>query len=506
MRNITFRKHHRWFGLVTSFFLLAFCLSGLLLNHRQQISGVNVSRKWLPGRYEFRHWNGGLLRSAVRLADGRLLVYGCNGMFLTDSAASSVADFNSGLPAGADWRQIRSVVPMRYTSHGGDSRQALFAVSPFALYRYGLHGCWHTVGMSMPDGERFTDLTALGDTLVVVGRSYVYTSLPPYRSFRRVAIAPPDGYTPAATAFRTVWLLHSGELFGSVGVAVVDFIAIALIVVCLSGLVFWAAKKTKVSKGRAKSKARAMRLSLAWHDRIGRTTIAATLFICVTGWCLRPPAMIPLAISRVPVLPGTALHSDNAWHDKLRMLRYDSVCGDWLLSTSEGFYSLGADLGRAVPQKAESQPPVSVMGLNVWQPVGGGRWLCGSFSGMYVWDRRHGTVTDYFTGRPASGKAGPPFGKKAVAGYCGDFRSRSGAVRPVVAEYYAGTPSLPQPEWMNQLPMSLWNVALEVHSGRMFIGDIATYVFVFFAGLAAVWSLWTGYRIRRKRAKPKAAC
>lgn len=500
MRNITFRKHHRWFGLTMSFFLLAFCLSGLLLNHRHLISDINVSRKWLPARYEFRHWNGGLLRSTLRLDDGRILAYGCNGIFLTDSAASSVADFNEGIPTGADFRQIRSVVATRFSSSEGYAdRRALFAASPFALYRYGLHGCWHTVDMKLADGEKLTDLAARGDTLVVVSRSHIYTSLPPYRTFRRVDLAPPADYEATATAFRTVWLLHSGELFGEAGVIAVDIIAVILIVVSLSGVLFWAAKKTRPSKSRMKLKARTMKTALAWHDRTGRTTIAATLFICITGWCLRPPAMIPLALSRIPTLPGTTLRNSNAWHDKLRMLRYDSTCGDWLVSTSEGFYTLGADLARAVPQRLKSQPPVSVMGLNVWQPAEGGRWLCGSFSGMYVWDRRQGTSTDYFTGTPAPAKAGPPFGKKAIAGFSGDFADNKGRKQQVVAEYYDGTPLIRQPEWMNRLPMSLWNAALEVHSGRMFIGDIATYVFVFVMGLAAVWSLWTGYRIRRKK-------
>lgn len=52
---------------------------------------------------------------------------------------------------------------------------------------------------------------------------------------------------------------------------------------------------------------------------------------------------------------------------------------------------------------------------------------------------------------------------------------------------------------MNQLPMSLWNVALEVHSGRIFIGTIATYIFIFVMGILAFWCLWSGYKIRLKK-------
>lgn len=80
--------------------------------------------------------------------------------------------------------------------------------------------------------------------------------------------------------------------------------------------------------------------------------------------------MIPLALTKTPALPGTSLDSPNLWHDKLRMVRYDDMCGDWLLSTSEGFYSLASP--DAVPVKVEETPPVSVMGLNVWQRISRG--------------------------------------------------------------------------------------------------------------------------------------
>jgi hypothetical protein len=140
-----------------------------------------------------------------------------------------------------------------------------------------------------------------------------------------------------------------------------------------------------------------------------------------------------------------------------------------------------------------SVPPVSVMGLNVLQKDANGRWLCGSFSGLFVWDRRQGTATDYFTNKPAPNEAEAPFGKKAVAGMSQDFST------PVVAEYYEGTNFAPQPSSMNQLPMSLWNVALEAHSGRIFIGTIATYIFIFVMGILAFWCLWSGYKIRLKK-------
>lgn len=487
MKKATWRKQHKWLGLGMSFFILMFCLSGILLNHRSLINDVNVSRKYLPSRYEFHNWNGGLLRGTLGIArnltsdsladmeSAHILLYGNGGVWLTDSKASCFKDFNQGLPDGADYRQIRNVIK---TNNGN-----IFAISPFALYRYGVHGAWHEQKVPLADDEKLTDIASHGDTLVVLGRSFAYASLPPYTTFMRIQLQAPKGYDGRVTAFRTVWLLHSGELFGVAGKLVVDVIAVVLVLLCVTGLVFW-------FKPRRKS---LLRTSLHLHDDAGRYTIILTLLIAITGWCLRPPVMIALVLGKIPPLPFTTLKSDNPWNDKLRMVRYDESCHDWLLSTSDGFYSL--NLGNASVKPIVSAPPVSVMGLNVLQKDADGRWLCGSFSGLFVWDRQRGTATDYFTGKPAPKESGAPFGKKAIAGMSQDFAS------PVVVEYYEGTTFAPQPAFMNQLPMSLWNVALEVHSGRLFIGSIATYVFIFFMGIFAAWCLWSGYGIRLRKQK-----
>jgi len=53
--------------------------------------------------------------------------------------------------------------------------------------------------------------------------------------------------------------------------------------------------------------------------------------------------------------------------------------------------------------------------------------------------------------------------------------------------------------------MSLANVALEVHTGRIYFGNAATWFFVFIAGGAASWSLVTGLllALRRRRGRRK---
>lgn len=464
MKRLTWRKHHKWMGLCICFFMLMFCLSGLVLNHRALVSGVNVSRRWLPSRYHYHNWNGGLMRGTVPYDSTRTLIYGASGMWLTDG--SSVEDFNDGLPMGADHRNIRRAFKT--------DRSEWVAIAPYGLYIL-RNGKWRSCATFR---ERLTDAAKHGDTLVVLGRSHVYTSVYPYVSFEEHSLNAPEGYVSRATLFRQMWLLHSGELFGVVGKLVVDAIALVIIALCVTGLIYWLPSRPK--------KLWAFR----WHDKLGRWTIALTLLLCITGWCLRPPMMIPLVMNKTKPLPGTMLSSSNAWNDKLRMIAFDEEYGDWLVSTSEGFYSFKSF--SSIPEAVKGAPPVSVMGLNVLQKDGNGDdWLCGSFSGMFRFDRSAAISADFFTGVPAVGHSSSPFGQTAVAGYSEEFAS--------VVEYGGGTQSIPQPESMSKLPMSLWNFALEVHSGRIYIGDLATMLFVFIAGVCAVWCLWSGWKVRRRQ-------
>ena len=61
------------------------------------------------------------------------------------------------------------------------------------------------------------------------------------------------------------------------------------------------------------------------------------------------------------------------------------------------------------------------------------------------------------------------------------------------------------PQWMATLPMSLRNVALEIHTGRIytFLGPTSV-LYIFIVGAAVLWCLWTGWKIRVRVKKNKA--
>ena len=119
--------------------------------------------------------------------------------------------------------------------------------------------------MPLEDDEKLTDIASHGDTLVVLSRSYAYVATAPYKTFRRVEIPAPSGYDGKVSLFRTVWLLHSGELFGTVGVIIVDVISVILIIICVTGLAFWLTAKISVRQSLKRLKGRALKTLLPCH-------------------------------------------------------------------------------------------------------------------------------------------------------------------------------------------------------------------------------------------------
>ena len=476
MKKSTWHKHHKWFGLILGFFLIMFSLSGLVLNHPMLFSEVNVSRAILPSNYQYQQWNKGLLRGSIAW-NKRVLLYGNGGIWVTDSTTSFFDDFNKGLPEGADFRQIRGIVN---TPTG-----SVLALGQYELYQLQPHKGWNKLPLPCNPNEKLCDITAKGDSIIITSRSHLYLSLPPYKSFTQITLPPAEGNDGKVSLFRTIWLLHSGELFGTIGVLFVDCIALVLIFLTLSGILYWFMPHVIKGKGqRLKHKLG------SWHNSIGKLTIVFTLFLCVTGWLLRPPALIAIASGQIPPIPFTTLHSTNAWHDKLRSLRYDNEAADWLLYTSDGFFSMNSL--QAKPHAEPVQPPVSVMGINVEEKDNNGRWLIGSFSGMYKWDRKNNRVTDYYTNLMARPVAGIPISANVISGYTNDFIEG-----PTVIDYNTGTDALPMPAWLSTLPMSLRNVCIEIHTGRIytFIGFMGIF-YIFLIGIAIAWCIWTGWKIR----------
>ena len=588
--NFTWKKCHRWFGLVLSVFMLVFCVSGIILNHREAFSGCEVSRKWLPASYHIKNFNNGVVKGTVVKNSGSLaisegfsdsiLVYGCAGVFLTDYQLSTWQDFNAGLPKSIDERNVRHLVQARDGS--------LWCAALRDVYCYDENAQqWKKV--ELPGNEERIMDVALGKNsiqVVALTRSRIFeitpiasnidvsespsslassakggvsekspdifekksggfsekvgTFLGKYRVEAKI-IPAPKNYEPKTTLFKLVWHLHSGEFFGLPGKLVVDAIALVLIVLSITGIIRFIlpygirrAKKVKSEERRVKNslaaKNRMKRLgklfawNMKWHNKIGYVTIVLTLWIAITGMCLRPPLMVPLVLSKLPQAVG---EDGNVWQDKLRAIRWDAVQGDWLVSTSEGFLRVDEDFSQAPKMLPDDEcPKLSPMGVTVWESDGKGGWIVGSFRGIYRWNPVNHSlnqILDYFTGKPSEETSMIPISDNLVCGYSEDFLGG----KPLVFDFAKGVEDAKgqavalcndepkksrNEESMSDLicetaPMSLWNVALELHVGRCyspFLGPLSD-LFVFLSGLLITLVLLSGYIISHRRRKKAQA-
>lgn len=564
--NFTWKKYHRWFGLVLSVFMLVFCVSGIILNHREVFSGCEVSRKWLPASYHIKNFNNGVVKGTVvknqktasdsteqslaveknpsvhansSESPDSVLVYGCAGVFLTDSRLSTWQDFNAGLPESIDERNVRHVVKAKDGS--------LWCAALRDVYRYDENSHrWKKVELPGNE-ERIMDVALAKDSMTVVAltRSRVFTIVPfvqygeivkigkssseTYRVESKI-IPAPKKYEPKTTLFKLVWHLHSGEFFGLPGKLVVDAIALVLIVLSITGILLFIlpygirrAKKL-AAKARMKRLGKQFAWNMKWHNKIGYVTIVLTLWIAITGMCLRPPLMVPLVLSKLPQAVG---EDGNVWQDKLRAIRWDAVQGDWLVSTSEGFLRVDEDFSQAPKMLPDDEcPKLSPMGVTVWESDGKGGWIVGSFRGIYRWNPVNHSlnqILDYFTGKPSEETSMIPISDNLVCGYSEDFLGG----KPLVFDFAKGVEDAKgqavalcndepktsrNEESMSDLicetaPMSLWNVALELHVGRCyspFLGPLSD-LFVFLSGLLITLVLLSGYIISHRRRKKAQA-
>ena len=500
-KRTKWQAFHRWAGLLFAIFLLIFCVSGIILNHRDLFAGCNVSRSLLPSSYHIENFNNGSVKGTIALGADSIVAYGCNGAWLTDRRFSQFSDFNSGLPTGADRRNIRGIV----RSNDG----SLWCAAQFGLFRLD-NGSWRPVEL---DGntERLSDITLSPDStsVTVLTRSAIYQVDAEGHS-RRIELAQAEGHSEKVSLFKTIWLLHSGELFGIAGKIVVDIVAIVIIILSITGIIIFilpysirrAARRSLQVKTRRLSSS--LKWNVHWHDRFGYWLLVLTLLIAVTGMCLRPPLMIPFVLTKTAPLPGSTLDNPNPWHDRMRAIRFDSAADRWLISTSDGFISADRNFSHApVAIDAAKTPPVSPMGVNVFEADGTGNWIGGSFSGLFSWNPATGDVTDMTTGKPYERKRGSrPVASTMVAGYSSDLDTPDA----VVFDYSKGADITGADRaLLSSQPMSLWNTALELHVGRCynpFLGPLSD-LFVFLAGLLLTLILISGYIVHRRARNKK---
>ena len=496
------RKFHKWPGIVITLFIILFTISGIFMNHRGLISAIDINRSLLPEDYTYQNWNKGAVKSVCILGADSALVYGNIGIWLSTDHFHTFQDWNAGFPKGIDNRKISKILK---TPDG-----KLFAGTYFGLYQYSVQQHeWQKIDLPVSE-ERITDLLMKQDELLVQTRSFLMKSSDA-KSFQTIILPKPVGYNGKASLFKTLWLLHSGELWGFAGKMAVDLFGLAILIISLTGLMhFIFPKWLKHRKTKQKDNTTlvaARHTNLRWHNRLGYIFIPFLIFVTITGMFLRPPLLIAIANSVVSPSPGTILSSSNPWYDKLRRVLYDEQQHIFLFSTSDGIYFIDENFEGPMQQPI-NQPPVSVMGCNVLEKKGESTYLVGSFNGLFLWDPFTGQLIDCLSGNPYQPIQimGPPISKDMIDGWFADntgnefYFDYNHGVLPIRNSTQFGEMSA---EIISKSPISLWNLSLEIHTGRIFEPILGMF-YILYVPLAGICILivlisgfliwWMGYR------------
>lgn len=491
-----FKRFHKWLAITIAFIAILFASSGIVMNHRQTFSGIDVSRKLLPKSYTYKNWNMAAVRGSAKIDDA-LFIYGNIGIWKSTDDLLTFEDFNQGFPDGIDNRKIYSLLQFK---------NELFAGTHLGLYKRAIkNGEWSKVDIPVKK-ERIADLALKDNKVLVLTRHYLLQSNDG-NNFEKIQLPEPVAYQRKTGLFDTFWELHSGELFGLPGKLLVDLLGLVTILLSITGLLHFFLPKVIRRKKRqqkaVKNLVNTKKKNLHWHNVVGYVFVIFLLINTFSGMHLRPPILIAIANKQVGIIPFTHMDSPNPWFDKLRRIHWDAAKRQYIFSTKDGFFFAEESLTqKLIP--CPSQAPVSVMGCNVLKAIGNNHLMVGSFSGMFLWNTENGMVSDFFTGQPHQAQQGMarPIGANAVAGFVESDEKAwwfdfSGGATEMDTPKRENT-FTPMPENIRAAsPISLWNVALEIHTGRIFEHLVGMFyiLFVPIAGICILLVLSSGFFI-----------
>lgn len=496
-----YKKLHKWPGLIIAFLLLYFAITGIIMNHREFFSGIDVSRSSLPNDFRYKNWNNSAIKGNLILNSDSILVFGNIGVWLTDSTFTNYQSFNNGFPQGSDNRKIFDL----HQSNDGN----LYAATQFGLFAFDIEkNRWKKFELNV-NIKRFVAIESIGDTLYVLNRSYLFKGKSEgiNSRFQKIELRQSLNYNNKVSLFETMWQIHSGEIFGIPGKLFVDVLGLVTIFLSITGIFYfffpgWIKRRKKKSK-TVSSIVKTNRWSLKWHNKTGAWLFVCLIVLFFTGMFLRPPLLIAIAYSKVSPVKYSYLDQPNPWYDKLRDLKYDETRNEFLLATSKGVYYM--DKHELAPKAFKIQPPVSVMGINVLEPYNDGAYLIGSFSGLFLWHPAHPEIYNYAKGTVYAGNTtGRPVGDFKVTGLITDLDGKQ-----YMIDYDKGAIPLYHDKLFPEMPnnvlkeskMSLWNLSLEIHTGRFFRFILGNFyiLLVPLSGLVGVIVVLSGYLLWRKK-------
>jgi hypothetical protein len=477
---------HKYIGLLLLVFLIWMSISGILLNHPDLISGLDVPEVFIPRQYLIDNWERGAINTAVfsKQHPATVITAGKMGVWRSNDSGRS---FRSFMGKGfADHKYDQKTSSILMTSVQG--KELIVACTYGGVYYRQLNqDTWHKAQLP-DDEERPMKALVARSKLFLFTESNVYSSeLNPDVLEFKIEHVPRNGANNV-TMIKLFFDLHGGEVWGLPGKLLFDLVGILLIVLCVTAFYTWYyPKKLKLRlrwkiKNRRKNP-RVFKFLLKYHLDFGIWSAAILLLMSVTGLFMRPPLLVAIANDTVSASMYSGPLPDNPWHKKIRNAAYDPASDSFIIDCRDGVYQGPADFSRSF--KFKPLPvPVFVMGATVMECDSTGILRLGSFNGLYRIHMKSKAAVDDIHGTVPQNVSALRPGKYILTGYFATpdsaefITTHDGGLLHLYGNSRFGPFPMPDELRLNQ-SMPLWNYLFELHNGRLFQDLIGNWYILF---------------------------
>ena len=275
-----YRKIHKWLGLVLGIYLIYMSITGILINHKDLTTGINISSRWLPDELKIDKWESGSLKSIV-IEDKNIYIGGKQGVYFSNDNGKRFVELKEGYPKNL------------YKKH--TNKIARFLGKTIAINYDGLYIHNGKKWQKKELDKELKDLGVFNNSLYILTKDsfYVTKDLINYKII--VPKIPQDKEMISSLAM-FMFMIHNGSIGGFWGKIFIDIVATVLIIVIITGFYVWFFAKNfkhikdpKVRKTYANSIKPYLKFSHEKHNKLGIYGVVFFLAISISGVFIASP-------------------------------------------------------------------------------------------------------------------------------------------------------------------------------------------------------------------------
>lgn len=486
---------HKYFGVAIGFILIYMSISGILLNHPNITGKINTPSFLLPSNMKIKNWSRGAILDGVRVGNDDILFGGKLGILKYNPRKNEIYDDNEGIP--------KSIYKHKVNVFLKDSKEkTIYAGLSSGLYHRGFDSdTWSPV---LDIAEDVRAIFKIKDQVVVItqGKAFIQRN----GRFREADFTMEDEKTNTMSLIKYVFDLHNGKVLGLPGRLVMDIAGLFLIFFSVGGIfmTFFPSFKKIFRISPSGFWGVLLKFSYKHHIKWCLIIFVPIIIIALTGFFMRPPFVMLLAGKKI----NTKFHihhpEADSWNNSIQYITIDSDRETILVFSGGKLYEGKWDFSERF-KRIFKRLPLHPMGPTYFEYLGGGKYLIGSFSGLFIWNRLEGKFYEYF-----SNELVEKFSIRKTGPYQINGGMRIGN-NFLVLDYHegildssTGKPFLIMPEHFKEKSVfSLWHYLFEIHNGRFSKSFIGKWYILHnpVVALGTIIVMFTGLQILIKRKK-----